>query len=241
MSQTKRNNMRSIKVAAALATLSAVGALPAQADEVDGVPANTVRLGLYEVLYHASSTDLSGPFTPEGLSTNVKDLSTLYIGYTRKLSTHWVAELALALPPLSQTVGVGPATVGSVPYNGQVIAKVRWLAPTALLEYAFFDDSSAWRPYVGVGVNFTSFYDRRSTAAGDEASGGPTRVSLTNSVGPAGTIGISWHPMKHFEVNGSFSAAMVDSTSTTDTAGVIRKSKINFNPTPFILSLGYSF
>ncbi len=233
--------MRCTKAAAALATLCAVCSLPVHADEVDGVPANTVRIGLYDVIYHASSTDISGPFTPPGLSTDIKDLSTLYIGYVRKLSSHWVTELALALPPLSDTVGAGPASVGSVPYNNQLIARVRWLAPTALVEYQFFDDSSSWRPYVGIGVNYTSFYDRRSTLAGDEASGGPTRISLTNSVGPAGTIGISWHPLQHWEVNGSYSAAMVNSTMTTDTAGVIRTAKIHFNPTPFILSVGYSF
>jgi len=233
--------MRCIKAATACATLCAVTSLPVHADEVDGVPANTFRLGLYEVMYHVSSTDISGPFTPAGLSTDTRDLSTLYVGYVRKLSTHWVAELALAIPPLSKTTGVGPATVGSVPYNDQVIAKVRWLAPTALAEYQFFDDSSAWRPYIGVGVNYTTFYDRSSTLAGNEASGGPTRISLTSSVGPAGTIGIVWHPTRHLEINGSYSAAMVNSRMTTDTAGVIRTAKIHFNPTPFVLSVGYSF
>ena len=231
--------MHTIKAATAFATLCAVTAAPVHAD--DTVPANTVRIGLYEVMYHANSSDISGDFTPDGLSTGIKNVNTLYIGYVRKLSSHWVTELALATPPLTQTVGKGPATVGSVPFDGQVVAKSRWLAPTALLEYEFFDDSSAWRPYLGVGVNYTVFYDRRSTAAGDAANGGPTKISLTNSLGPAGTMGISWHPWRHVELNASYSAAIVTSNMTTDTAGVIRHAKVQFLPAPFVLSVGYSF
>lgn len=37
----------------------------------------------------------------------------------------------------------------------------------------FFDQSHALRPYVGVGMNYTSFYDRDSTAAATYVSFGP--------------------------------------------------------------------
>ena len=67
-----------------------------------------------------------------------------------------------------------------MPYNGQEIATSKWLAPSALLEYEFFDESAAFRPYVGVGVNYTSFYDRQVTTAGEVGTGGPTRLSLTS-------------------------------------------------------------
>ena len=227
--------------AAIVATLCAAAALPARADDSDSVPANTLRVGEYHVMYNTTSTDITGPLTPSGLQADAKNLDTLYLGYVRKLSTHFMAELVLATPPLADTLGKGPATVGSVPFNGQVIAKARWLAPSALLDYEFFDDSSAWRPYVGFGVNYTTFYDRQSTTAGNQASGGPTRISLTSSFGPAGTMGISWHPLRHVEINASYSAAIVSSSMTTDTAGVIRHARIQFLPTPLIFSVGYSF
>ena len=35
----------------------------------------------------------------------------------------------------------GPATLGSVPYNGQVISSARWISPTLLLEYNFLRDT----------------------------------------------------------------------------------------------------
>jgi hypothetical protein len=99
----------------------------------------------------------------------------------------------------------------SVPYDGQVIATARWIAPTLLLEYQFLSENSRWRPYIGAGVNYTTFYDRDSTAAGNAASGGPTKLSLTPSWGPAVT------------------------------AGVIRTTRINFGPQALVLSVGYSF
>ncbi len=234
-----RNHMRPINAATAAATLCALAALPVHAD--DTVPWNTVRVGLYDVMYHATADDLSGPFTPPGLSVGIKDVNTIYFGYVRKLSTHFVAELALGAPPLTTTVGKGPASVGSVPYNGQEIVKVRWLAPTALLEYQFFDDSSRVRPYIGFGANYTVFYDRRSTAAGNAASGGPTKVSMNNSFGPAGTVGVTWNPWGPLELNLSYSASIVTSRITTDTAGVLRTTKVQFLPAPLVFSVGYKF
>ena len=84
----------------------------------------------------------------------------------RRLNSYLDLELAFGVPPNTKTIGKGPATLGSVPYNGQTIATAKWLAPSALLEYKFFSESAALRPYIGVGVNYTSFYDRQVTAAG---------------------------------------------------------------------------
>ena len=137
------------------------------------------------MFYHTNADDLSGPYVPGGVNLKAQNLETLYAAYVRRLSEHFVFELALGWPPLTKTVGQGPATLGSVPFNNQVISTARWFAPTALLNYQFFDDSAKLRPYIGIGVNYVNFYDRDSTAAGDAASGGPTKISLAPSVGPA--------------------------------------------------------
>src|SRR6202030_3424137 len=96
-------------------------------------------------------------------------------------------------PPLKTRAGGGPATLGSVPYDGQVIATARWIAPTVLLEYKFLSENSRFRPYIGVGVNYATFYDRDSTGQGNAISCGPTKLSLTSSVGPAGTVGVRYN------------------------------------------------
>jgi outer membrane protein len=226
-----------IKAAAASALL----ALTLSVAHADNVPDNTVRVGLYYVHYHSSADDISGPYVPTGLNISVEDVETLYFAYVRRLSEHFDLELAAGSPPVTKTDGRGPAKLGSVPYNGQVISTARWFAPTLLLNYKFFDDSHAWRPYIGVGVNYASFYDRRSTAAGNAASGGPTSISLPSSVGPAATVGISYHPQGRWSLYASYSATVVKSKLTADTAGVIRRSDISFGPRALVLAAGYAF
>lgn len=202
---------------------------------------NEVRAGLYYVHFSASADDISGPYVPPGVNLRLQDLETLYVAYIRRLTTHFGIELTVGYPPLTKTEGRGPATLGSVPYNGQVISTARWLAPTLLGEYSFFDDSSRWRPYVGVGVNYTRFYSRQSTTAGNAATGGPTSLSLPVSVGPAAIVGVSYHPFERWSLNASYSTAVIRSKLTADTAGVIRTTHIDFWPRVLVLSAGYSF
>jgi outer membrane protein len=221
----------------AAAATALVCAAPALADDNP----NSARLGLYSVFYHVKADDLSGPFVPAGANIDANNLETAYLAYVRTIIPHWDAELALGYPPLQKTVGKGPATLGSVPYNGQVIATARWIAPTLLLEYVFLEESSKWRPYIGAGVNYTTFYDRNSTAAGDAASGGPTKISLTPSVGWAATAGINYHIANNWHAYASYSFSRVATDLTADTAGVIRTSHISFAPQALVLSVGYSF
>jgi outer membrane protein len=202
---------------------------------------NSLRLGAYYVWYDTSADDLSGPYTPPGLNAKLKNTVTPYFAYVRTLSRHLSVELAIGAPPLTKTQGKGPAKVGSVPYNDQTLVTARWLAPTALLTYSFFDDSTRLRPYIGAGINYTKFYSRQITAAGEAVTGGPTTVSLTSSVGPALSLGLSCKITRHFYAYASLSGSEVDSDLTTNTAGVVRKSHVQFGPRAFVVSAGYSF
>src|SRR5262249_28286034 len=149
---------------------------------------------LYQVFYHVKADDLQGPFVPAGANVDLKNTQTGYFAYIRRLNSHLDLELAFGIPPTTKTLGKGPAALGSVPYNGQVIATSKWLAPSIVLNYEFFSESAPLRPYVGVGVNYTTFYDRQVTGAGQAVAGGPTRLSLTSSVGPVGTLGLKYQP-----------------------------------------------
>ncbi|HME41056.1 MAG TPA: OmpW family outer membrane protein [Steroidobacteraceae bacterium] len=229
---------RPTSAALALLAASAFVTAPALADDL---PGNSARIGLYSVFFHVSADDLSGPYVPPGANIDAKNVETLYLAYVRSLSAHFDVELTLGYPPLQKTVGKGPATLGSVPYDGQVIATARWIAPTLLLEYDFLGENSQWRPYVGAGVNYTTFYDRDSTAAGNAASGGPTKLSLTSSVGPAVTAGVNYHITGNWHFYGSYSWSQVKTDLTADTAGVIRTTRISFGPQALVLSVGYSF
>ena len=230
-------SVRILSAAIAIVSAALYCAAPALADDSP----NSARIGLYSVFYHVSADDLSGPFVPPGANLDANNVETVYLAYVRTLSSRFDVELAAGYPPLQKTVGKGPATLGSVPYDGQVIATARWLAPTVLLEYKFLSENSRWRPYIGVGVNYTAFYDRNSTAQGNAVSGGPTKLSLTSSVGPAGTAGVAYNIAGHWHAYASYSISKVSTDLTADTAGIIRTTHINFGPQALVVSVGYSF
>jgi len=224
--------------ATAFALVAAFAVAGARADDV---LSNSLRVGAYYVMYDTTADDITGPFVPAGVNLKLKDVITPYFAYVRRLDRHLSVELALGAPPLTKTEGKGPAKLGSVPYNGQTIVTARWLAPTVLLTYSFFDESARWRPYIGAGINYTKFYSRQSTPAGDAASGGPTRIDLPVSVGPAATIGMSYRLTRHFYLYGSISASEVNSRLIATTAGITRTTHISFGPRAAVLAMGYSF
>ena len=233
--RTIHTALRSVPAAVLLATFAT------HAFAEDATPANELRVGAYFVTYKTKAADLSGPFTPAGINIRVGDVTTLYLAYVRHLNDNWGVELAGGIPPRAKTYGKGPASVGSVPFNGQEVATAKWFSPSLLLDYKFLDASYPVRPYVGLGVNYTRFYQLDSTPAGDAANGGPTRVNLSRSIGPAGTVGASWQVTHDINVMASYSLARVNSHYRSDTAGVIRETTIHFNPRALIVAAGYSF
>jgi outer membrane protein len=202
---------------------------------------NSLRVGAYYIWYDTVADDLKGPFVPAGVNVKLKSLVTPYFAYVRSFSDHIGMELAFGVPPLTKTQGKGPATLGSVPYNGQTIVTARWFAPTLLFSYTFLDESATLRPFIGAGVNYTRFYSRQSTAAGNAIAGGPTSIGLTASVGPAVTGGVIYRISRHFYVHASLSWSQVDSDLTANTAGVIRTTHVQFGPRALVVSGGYSF
>jgi outer membrane protein len=230
-----------MKTTTTIASLGVTIGLLASSTAASAQDYNTVRIGLFAVFYHTAADDVQGPFVPAGVSADVGNVQTVYLAYLRRLSSHFHLELTAGVPPKTDTIGKGPATLGSVPWNGQKVGTVRWLSPSVLLEYSFGNESNRFRPYVGAGVNFTHFYDRQINAAGDAALGGPTQISLRNSIGPAATIGFVYRVANHWHVDASFSAAQIESDLTANTEGVVRRSHVNFDPQSIVAAVGYTF
>lgn len=205
---------------------------------------NTIRLGGYFINYRADVANVTGTgagAVPPGVQASVDSVNTIYMAYVRRLSPHFDLEMAMGIPPTTTMVGQGPAKLGSVPYSGQNIASSKWLSPTLLLNYNFFEETATWRPYIGVGVNYTHFYDNTASAAGNAAFGGPTTASLSDSWGLAGTVGIKFRYDARWSVYASYSMSQVKSNLTATTSGAVRTTSINFHPSAFVLSAGYSF
>ena len=230
--------------AIALACLCATSASAQTAN--DWLKSTSVRLGYTHVAPHSSATDAVGPFLPgppSGVSLEVKDKSTLFFSVARDITPNIEAELALGFPPTHDiTAKLAPSVPAHVqPLNGQVIAKVRQVAPTLFFNYKFGEANSTWRPFVGAGINYTKFDKRESTAAGNQLNGGPTDIRLTDSWGLAAQAGVSYRLNDQWTLNAAVATARVKTHLTATVAGQARKIDIRFRPTVLTVSAGYVF
>ncbi len=199
----------------------------------------TVRAGAVHIGLDVSSPNLTatGPafLSPSPAGLDVRDKSTVLFSVSQRINESWDAELVLGVPPRHDVIGTGALA----PFG--VVSRVKQAAPTAFLNYSFGKTSDALRPFIGVGVNFTRFYNAASTANGDLASGGPTKIVLTNSTGVAGQLGVNYRIDGAWSFCASVVRADVESRLTATTGSIERKTTLKFNPTAISAALGYTF
>ena len=219
--------------------LAAAAAAPALAQQ------NTVKIGISNVQPHATSAnDFSGPFTPSGISLEVFNKTTTFFSYTREINDQWDVELALGLPPthdIALKINNPNLPASAQAHNGQIGAKVRQVAPTLFANYKFLEKSSPFRPYIGVGINYTRFDKTSLTAAGSAFNGGATSLALEDSVGLALQGGVVYSFNDLWSVSAALATAQVKSKITTNTLGIERSADIRFKPRVFTVAVGYSF
>ncbi|MGC4062386.1 MAG: OmpW family outer membrane protein [Aquabacterium sp.] len=200
---------------------------------------------------------LGNASTNDGVFFEVQRKSTLIFSIERAFDTNWSAELVLGVPPThdvklrSSTPSVtapGPLAA-AVPLvkqhlqaaDGEVVAKVREIAPTAFINYKFLDASSAFRPYVGVGINYTNFKVTSTDLGNAIYSDGPVRISSTDSIGLAFHIGADYKFDKHWLLNASWSTAGVKNNITIRTDHSEQTASYRFHPSVFSVMVGYQF
>lgn len=225
---------------------AAVSALALVASGSALAQSTTLKLGLVSIEPHSSATPMAGPFTPvDALGLKVQSRSTLFFSAAREINSQWEIELALGIPPTHDVslVVLNPAAVpGSVAaLDGGVAAKVRQVAPTLFANYRFGDATSGLRPFVGVGLNYTTFDKTESTPLNDAVNGGPTNIKLKDSVGLALQLGLTYQLGGPWSLTGAWSTAKVKTKLTTNTLGIERTSDITFSPSVLTLAVGYSF
>jgi len=200
---------------------------------------NTIKVGVAQLTIHSQADNLSsnGPafLTPQPAGISIGDATTLMISYIRRLDDHWELDLESGIAPTHDTYGVGTLA----PFG--VITKVKQAGPTLFVNYKFGPPESRFRPFVGLGINYTRFYDAASTASGNLASGGPTKVELSDSWGSAAQVGAGYKIDERWSVVGTIVAVRVKSDLTATTGSIQRKTTINFRPLVYTLGIAYSF
>jgi outer membrane protein len=203
----------------ALAALLLCGGL-AQAQET------TIKLGLTRYDTHAKTTGIQGIGVPAGADANVGDATTVIFVAERLVTPNIGVELVLGIPPKIKS-----RAAGSVAFLGEVLT-ARNVAPTLLLNYHFGQAGDTWRPYVGIGVNYTRFTSVKSPLA--------EHVEMSDSIGPTVQAGIDYNFSKQWGLFASIAAVKVKSDLVASGSTVLTTT-IDFRPLVYSTGLAYRF
>ncbi|MCL1127103.1 outer membrane protein OmpW [Shewanella surugensis] len=182
-----------------------------------------VRAGVAVVAPNSSSQDVAGLGEFDVSSDTQLGLNFAY------LFTDNIGIELLAASPFSHNI--------SLPTLGN-IAKTKELPPTLVVQYHFGDAASKFRPYIGIGINYTNFYDTKFT---NDLDGALTDISLSNSWGLAGQVGLDYQLTDKWLLNGSIWYADIDTDASFKLAGESVTIDTNIDPWVYMVSAGYVF
>jgi len=185
-----------------------------------------------DILIRGGATMVSLSGADSGLELSVGDDTQLGLNFVYFFDSNWAIEL-LAATPFDHDIELHAAG------DTTVLADTKHLPPTLSALY-YFDTGSALKPYVGLGINYTIFFDNSFTNTYSDA--GFSDLELDNSFGYSVQVGADYEIDKNWSVN--VSARYIDiSTDASFAVGgdPIGSSSVDVNPMVYSVMLGYTF
>lgn len=182
-----------------------------------------IRLRGIGVLPETSSSTIS---TIGGKVTHISNAVVPELDFSYFFTDHIAAELILATT--HNSVEASNTVLGNVD-----LGKVWVLPPTLTLQYHFFPQQKI-NPYVGVGVNYTHFYN---------ITNGPG-LSLTNysdSYGAALQLGTDIAINENWSINLDVKQVFMSSNVHVNAGATQVSTKVTINPVIVGLGVGYRF
>jgi outer membrane protein len=164
----------------------------------------------------------------------------------------------LAASPFTHNI-LGDGTLNGVGKLG----KTKHLPPTLNLNYYLNDEQSKFQPYVGLGINYTIFFDTSASPALDNTatintlanltgnvtdaitSASNTDIELDNSVGVAFQLGFDYQLTDCLSINAAYWKIDIDTVAkiTTDTnlGQVTANVDLDIDPSVVMVGLAYKF
>lgn len=194
------------------------------------------RVGAVNVNPNDSSSNINVGGSDLGIDVSVDDDTQMGLNFAYFLTDRVNLEV-LAATPFTHDVDFGVADpLGT----GTQLGEVTHLPPTISINYYFNDPASAFQPYVGLGVNYTVFFDEEFTGANEAA--GLDDLSLDDSFGLAAQLGLDYMLNDKWFLNGSIRYIDIDTEASfrlNGTKGEVRK--IEIDPLVSMISVGYRF
>ncbi|KAA9001831.1 outer membrane protein OmpW [Affinibrenneria salicis] len=144
------------------------------------------------------------------------------------------------------TDNIGVELLAATPFRHRVglestgnIAEVHHLPPSLMAQYYFGDANSKLRPYLGVGINYTLFYDEKFNNTGKQA--GLSNLSLKNSWGVAAQAGLDYNLDNNWLLNASLWWMDIDTDVKFNTGDQQHQISTRLDPWVFMFGFGYRF
>ena len=226
------SSVKKLPVAAAVMAVVAALSGPAMAYQAGDV---IVRAGAATVDPDVDSGNLkrNGATLSPATTVDVDSDTQLGISMTYMLDDKFGIEL-LAATPFQHTI----RTKGGLASLGK-LADVKHLPPTLTLQYYPMDSSSAFQPYVGLGLNYTTFFDEEFKGSNKATF---RSLELKDSWGLAAQLGADYRIDDNWSVNAAVWYVDIDTEAKfKDTSGNKYKVDVELDPMVYMIGVAYKF
>lgn len=167
-------------------------------------------------------------------TVDVDSNTQLGLSFTYMLDSNWGIELLVATP-FSHTI----KTKGGLSSLGK-LADVKHLPPTLTVQYYPMASDSAFQPYVGAGLNYTTFFDESFKS---EHKSSFRNLELDDSFGLAVQAGFDYALTENLGVNAAVWWIDIDTEATFKSADGATKYKVDaeLDPLVYMVGLNYKF
>ncbi|ROS05272.1 outer membrane protein [Sinobacterium caligoides] len=220
-------NVKALLMSAAVAAVVAPAAQALEGGDM------IVRFGAVKVAPNVDSGPVSLNGAPTFKGVEVSDDTQFGISGTYMLAPTVGIEL-LAATPFEHDITLE---------EGVKVGSTKHLPPTLSVQYYPLGASqSKWQPYLGLGVNYTTFFSESVDPELEAALGAPAEMELDDSWGLAGQVGVDYYINDKWLINASAMYADIN-TSATITAdnGNVAKVDADLDPWVYRLNVGYKF
>jgi len=198
-----------------------------------------LRVGAANVQPKENSTVINTLSTGDLLGTRIGVGNNIQLGVNLvyMLTDSWALEALVSTPFEHDLTVSGLAQYG---FNTTNLGSTEHLPPTLSALYYFGSPHASFRPFVGAGINYTTFFED-SLSSHASAVLGANDLELDDSFGLSFRAGVDWELNDRWLLTASAWNIDIDTdASFNSTLGRVRAG-VDIDPWVYMISLGYKF